>query len=75
VCHTRENGNPGPTENIWIPASAGMTDLKNDNDFKLISILSVWQPLPLVSSPPFMGKDQFPRGVITDASFICGHPN
>jgi hypothetical protein len=26
--HSRENGNPGPTEKAWIPPSAGMTNLK-----------------------------------------------
>jgi hypothetical protein len=31
-CHSRENGNPEPKSQYpWIPASAGMTNLKNIN--------------------------------------------
>jgi hypothetical protein len=31
-CHSRENGNPEPKNQYsWIPASAGMTDLRNIN--------------------------------------------
>jgi len=66
-CHSRENGNPEPTGNTWIPASAGMTNLKNNNDFDL---LTTYNLTPCVQHPHLWVRISLAKGGWGDLEFI-----